>query len=138
MTRARKKIELWDASHFALAEIWQAYGHLFPRSLHVRSRPVKPSPDVVEVAAAYGERPVVFFRTLLSCDHVVLVPGELLMKGEEAITGSRRSRRPKRRALVPCYKCWVQMGGDVEGTVCSFCGVPHESSVPCIRPHLER
>jgi hypothetical protein len=129
----QKKTEVWDAWHFALASMWQSYSHLFPRSLHVRSRPVKPSPDVVEAAAAFDERPIVFFRAWLSCDHVVLVPGELLMKWEEP-----GSKKPKRRALVPCYKCWVQAGGDVTETVCSFCGVPHVSAVPCMRPHLEQ
>lgn len=118
--------------------MWQSYGYLFPRSLHLRSRPVKPSPDVVEAAASFGERPMIFFSAWLSCGHVVQVPAEILVMFPSA---HERSREPKRRSLVPCYKCWALMGGGVLTNIviaCSFCGVPHESSVPCIRPHLER
>ena len=135
MTRRKERVEVWNALHFVLAELWQTYGHLFPRSLHLRSRPMKTPRDVVEIAAEFGQEPMVFFSAWLSCGHVVRVPEEVLI-----IYGSR-SRRPARRSLVPCYKCWALQGGGALGTVaivCSFCGVPHGSSVPCIRPHLER
>jgi len=142
----RRKSEVWDASHFALVEMWQNYSHLFPRSFHLRSRLVEPSPDVVEAAAAYGEEPMPFFSASLSCGHVVQVPEEviLVMRGQDSSPNpsrSKRSARPVRRPLVPCYKCWAFVNGGALGavvTMCSFCGVPHESAVPCIRPHLER
>lgn len=113
--------EVWDASHFALASLWQVAGHLFPRSLLIRARPVEPSSDVVEAAAAYDMEPMPLSSALLSCGHVVLVPRELAS-----------------RSLVPCYKCWAKEGGRVTGIVCSFCGVPHDFDVPCMRPHLDR
>jgi hypothetical protein len=136
VSRRRRSIELEDASHFVLVAMWQRSAHLFPRSLHLRSRVVPPSPDVVEMAAAFSEHPMVFFSAWLSCGHVVQVPGEILVKAVFA------NGQPRFRSLVPCYKCWrlVDRQPPVAGMAiaCSFCGVGHDSSVSCIRPHLER
>jgi hypothetical protein len=119
--RRRAAPEVWDASYFALASAWRVAGHLFPRALRVRSRPVTLSPEVIDAAAASGIEPMALSSALLSCGHLVLVPREL-----------------ERRPLVPCYKCWAQAGGRIAGITCSFCGVAHEPDVPCMRPHLER
>lgn len=129
MTR-KKKSEVWDASHFALAATWHSCWQLFPPRMLLRSRPVKVPHDVAEVSAAYGQEPVVFFSAWLSCGHVVRAPLGFVLKPPDA-PGKKSRRRP----FVPCYKCWAQMGGRVAGLVCSFCGVPHEPAIPCMRPH---
>lgn len=126
MTRRQKRIEVWDVGHFALVSLWRSSAYLFPLRLHLRSRPVKASPDVAEIAAAFGHEPVAFFSALLSCGHVVRAPVEFVM---------RPSWKPGRRPFVPCYKCWAKEGGIVSDLGCSFCGVPHDPRIPCMRPH---
>jgi hypothetical protein len=123
---------VWDAGHFVLVSLWRGYWQFFPLRLHLRSRPVKTALEVIEAAATFGEVPVAFFSVLLSCGHVVRVPADFVRKPLSSLD------EPGRRIFVPCYKCWAAAGGAAYPFVCSFCGVSHDSSVPCVRPHLER
>ncbi len=126
VSRRKKHFEVWDASHTQLVGLWQIAGHLFPHQFVARAKLLKTSPDVIAAAHDYGLEPAIFFSATLACGHVVRVPIEI----------AGRLKQPKQcRTFVPCYKCWAQAGGRVAGLICSFCGVPHPFSEPCMRPH---
>jgi hypothetical protein len=116
---------VWDASHTYLVALWQSAGALFPTSFVRSFRVLEPSLDVVEAAAAYGQIPTVFFSVVLSCGHVVHVPQEI---------AGRSGDLSRCRAIVPCYRCWMNAGGSVAGFACSFCGMAHPFDVSCVRP----
>jgi hypothetical protein len=107
-----------------LEQLWHAAGHLFPSMLVEGWRFI--------ASEAYPHPG--YFSARLSCGHVIFAP--------QPVAG--RMTDPKRcRVALGCYKCWSKTASASASSdspkpemafICSFCGIPHGSEIPCMRP----